>query len=206
MKKISIRSIVVFVISLVALISCAADTELTATHKYKSIETGYVNSILIVGISEDLAIRKLFEETFAKRFNRAGVNSVSSMVVISSEKEMDKDTIKSAAVENSMETVLVTHLAASGDKKVYQPGPTGISRSGRQFGNYYPFIVDSIHHPGRFKDRKFVKLVTNLYETSTEEQIWGGVSESIEPKSTERIIETLVEKIIKDMRKNNLIK
>lgn len=200
------RLIVLYAVFLAVLISCAADTELTATHKYKSIETGFVSSMLIVGISEDLAIRKLFEETFAKRFNRAGVKAISSMAIIPSEKEMDKDTIKSAAVENAMETVLVTHLAASGDKKVYQPGPTGPSRSDRQFGNYYPFVVDSIHHPGRFKDKKFVKLVTNLYETSTEEQIWGGVSESIEPKSTQRIIDTLVEKIVKDMRRNNLIK
>jgi len=206
MNKISMRSIVFSVIFLVALISCATDTKLTATHKYKSLEAGYMNSILIVGISEDLAIRKLFEETFAKRFNRAGVKALSSMAIISPEKKMDKDTIKSAAVENSMETVLVTHLAGSGDKRVYQPGPTGPSRSAGHFGNYYSFAVDSVYGSGTFKNQKFVKLVNNLYETSTEEQIWGGVSESIDPKSTERIIETLVEEIIKDMRKNNLIK
>ena len=206
MKKLPIPTIALFITILFLLTACAADTELTATHKYKTIETGYVDSMLIVGISEDLSIRKLFEDTFEKHFTQAGVKAVSSMAILATEKELDKDTIKSAAVENSMETVLVTHLAASGNKKVYQPGPTGPGRSTRQFGNYYPFVVDSIHHPGRFKDRQFVKLVTNLYETSTEDQIWGGVSESIEPKSTERIIQTLVGEIIKDMRKNNLIK
>ena len=205
MKNVSMRSIAVFVIFFVVLVSCAG-TELTATHKYKSFDAGYVNSILIVGVSDDAAMRKLFEETFAKRFSRAGVNAVSSMAIISPEKEMDKDTIKSAAVANSMETVLVTHLAGSGEKKVYQPAANGPSRSARYFGNYYPSIYSSARSSGMYKDRKFVKLVSNLYETSTEELVWGGVSESIDPKSAERISDTLVEKVIKDMRKNNLIK
>ena len=58
---------------------------------------------------------------------------------------------------------------------------------------------------GAYKKQEFVKLISNLYETSTEKLIWTGVSESIDPESDKSIIETLVGKVIEDLRKNNLI-
>ena len=105
-----------------------------------------------------------------------------------------------------MKGVLVTHLEASGKKEVYIPGPTGSPDSSyRRFGNYIPHVVDSTYAIGAYKKQEFVKLITNLYETSTEKLLWTGASESIEPDSDKSIIDSLVEKVIEDLRKNNLI-
>jgi hypothetical protein len=205
MKKVSMPYSVVALIFLIVLNACAGSTKLIATWKDKKYDAGYVNSILIVGLTKDAAARKLYEETFSNRFSRAGVNAVSSLSLIPPEKEMNKDTIKSAAVAESMKAVLVTHLAGSGEKEVYQPGPTGPSRSARYFGNYIPSVYSSSYSMGAYKKQEFVKLISNLYETSTEKLIWTGVSESINPESDKSIIETLVGKVIEDLRKNNLI-
>ena len=206
MKKVSMPYSVVALIFLIVLSACAGSTKLIATWKDKKYDAGTVNSILIVGLTKDAAARKLYEETFSNRFSRAGVNAVSSLSLIPPDKEMNKDTIKSAAVAESMQAVLVTHLAGSGEKEVYQPGPTGPTRSARYFGNYIPSVYSSSYSMGAYKKQEFVKLISNLYETSTEKLIWTGVSESIDPESDKRIIETLVGKVIEDLRKNNLIK
>ena len=210
MKRVSMYNSVFFVILLVVLSSCSSmkpSTKLIATWKDRSYDAGYVNSILIVGISKDLTTRKLFEETFSKSFSSAGVTAVSSIDIVSPPKKVDKDTIKSAAKAESMKAVLVTHLEASGKKEVYQPSPTGPSRSNMNFGPYYDSVYYSITQGSAiYKEKEYIKLVTNLYETSTEKLIWTGVSESINPKSTERIIEILVKEVIKDIRKENLIR
>ncbi len=206
MKKVSIPYSVVVLIFLFILSACAGSTKLIGTWKDKSYDAGYVNSILIVGITRDAAARKLYEEIFSERFSRAGVNAVSSLLIISPAKEMNKDTIKSAAVEESMKAVLVTHLAGSGEKQVYQPGPTGPPGSYRRFSNYIPSVYSSTYSMGAYKKQEYVKLISNLYETSTEKLIWTGASESIDPESDKSIIETLVGKVIEDLRKNNLIK
>ena len=210
MKKVSISYSIIIIILFVALNSCSrmnSGTKLIATWKDKSYNAGYINSILIVGMSDDTSTRKLFEDIFTERFNSANVKAASSMAIISSSKEMDKDTIKSAAEAESMKAVLVTHLEASGKKKVYQPSPTGPSSNVMNFGLYY----DSVYHnaeqlSGTYKKQEFVKLVTNIYETATEQLIWSGVSESINPKSDERIIETLVKDIIRKLHEKSLIK
>ena len=203
MKKVSMPYSVVLLIFLIILSACAGSTELIGTWTDRSYDGGYVNSILIVGLTKDTTARKLYEDIFSKRFSQAGVNAVSSMSIIPPEKEMNKDTIKSAAVAESMKTVLVTHLAGSGKKEVYQPGPTG---SSRRFGNYIPYVYSSAYSMGSYKKQEFVKLISNLYETSTEKLIWTSASESIDPKSDKSIIETLVGKVIEDLHKNNLIK
>lgn len=206
MKKVSIPYSVVVLLFLLILSACAGSTELLGTWTDKSYDGGHVNSTLIVGLTKDITARKLYEDIFSKRFSQAGVNAVSSMSIIPPEKELNKDTIKSAAVAESMKTVLVTHLAGSGKKEVYQPGPTGPPGSARRFGNYIPSVYSSTYSMGSYKKQEFVKLISNLYETSTEKLIWTSASESIDPESDKSIIETLVGKVIEDLRKNNLIK
>ena len=195
----------VFALILAVVISCSS-TKLTSSWKDRSYKGGYVKSVFIVGISKDSAIRKRFEESFAATFTRAGINSVASITVVPAGKELDKDIVKSAAKARSMETVLVTHLAASGEKKIYQPGPTGPSSRARYYGHYYPMVYGYTHSPGIYKKRKFVELVSNLYETASEKLIWTGVSESIDPQSAQEIIDSLVQQVIKDMRGNGLLK
>ena len=51
-----------------------------------------------------------------------------------------------------------------------------------------------------------VKLDSRLYEFKTEKMIWSAVSESLDPKSTEEIVDQLSKKVMKSLKKGNLIK
>ena len=165
MKNTAMRYTVLFIFLFIVLNACGSSTKLTAAWKFKPYSAGYVDSVLIVGVSDDAEVRKLFEEMFVKRFSQVGVQAISSLAVIPPEKEMDEDILKSTAAEKSMGTVLVTHLAGSGQKDVYQPGATGPSRSTRYLGRYYPSVYGATHGSGMYKKKEFVKLVNNLYET-----------------------------------------
>ena len=184
------------------LFSCAGSTDLKYW-KNGAYEGGAVESMMIVGISKDAETRKYFEEVFSKRFNRAGIKAVAGNTVIPQGQELEKDAVKTAAQKQGVQTVLVTHLTQEGEKDFYQPPATGgINR----LSYYYPRAYNSVHSTGYYKKEKFVKLITNLYDTASEEVIWTGVSEHVEPKSAKDIVNALVPKVIEGMRKDRVIR
>ena len=184
------------------LFSCAGSTELKYWRN-GAYEGGIVKSIMIVGISKDAEIRKYFEEVFSKRFSRAGIKAVASNKVIPSGQAPDKDAVKTAAEKQGMQAILVTHLSQEGEKDFYQPPATG-GANGLSY--YYSRVYNSVYVTGYYKKEKFVKLVSNLYDTASEEVIWTGVSQHIEPKSAKDIIGALAPKVIKGMRSDKVIR
>ena len=184
------------------LFSCAGRTELKYWRN-GAYEGGIVESILIVGISKDAEMRKYFEEVFSKRFSRVGIKAVASNEVIPSGQAPDKDAVKAAAEKQGMQAILVTHLSQEGEKDFYQPPATGGSNA---LSYYYSRVYNSVYVTGYYKKEKFVKLVSNLYDAASEEEIWTGVSQHIEPKSAKDIISALAPKVIKGMRSDKVIR
>ena len=196
-----VRCRVLWVLICFMMISCASRTELKYWRN-GAYEGGTVRSVMIVGIAKDPEIRAYFEDVFSKRFTSAGVKAVASNAVIPPGKELEKNAIKTAAQKQGMQAVLVTHLSQEGEKDVYQPPATG--GTGR-LSYYYPRAYNSVHATGFYKKEKFAKLVTNLYDTASEEVIWTGVSQHIEPKSAKEMIGALAPKVIKGMRGERII-
>jgi len=48
-------------------------------------------------------------------------------------------------------------------------------------------------------------LATNLYDVKTEKLIWSGKSETLNADSTKQMIDDVIEVVIKDLQKNNLL-
>jgi hypothetical protein len=114
----------------------------------------------------------------------------------------DKDAVKSAAQKLKMQAVLVTHLESEGSKEVYQPGPTG---GQDRFDYYYRWIYGTAQMSGYYQKERYAKLVSKLYDTASEEVIWTGVSEHLDPKSAKEIINALAPEVIKGMREYKVI-
>lgn len=92
------------------LLTACTSTKLTGIYKDKSYTGGYLKSVLVVGVSDNVKNRRLFEDTFTEQFKRVGIEAISSAVIIPKDKKLDKDTIKKSAESQGFETVLVTHL------------------------------------------------------------------------------------------------
>jgi hypothetical protein len=189
------------------LLSCSP-TELKSTWKDKDYTGGNFKTIMIVGVSENLKNRKLFEDTFVKRLKSIGVEAVASYTITPPSKKLDKETIKAAAQKTRVEAVLVTHLVGVEKKDVYVPPISHPAPYGRhyQFDNYLRSVVDYVHEPGYYTQQEYVKLESNLFETGTEKMIWSTTSETIEPRSLGEVIDSLCKAVIKSLRDHHLIR
>jgi hypothetical protein len=187
-------------------VSCGTQTKPLHTWKDSSYTGGYLTSVMVVAISDKLADRTMFEDLFAKAFDKNGVKAVSAIAIAPGKTEIDKETIKAEAKKRGIEAVFVTHLMGVKEKTVYHPPPVGAHPYYGSFSSYYPSVYSYTHYPGYYTQHELVRLESNLYEVATEKLIWSFQSETINPKNIKDGVDSLGKVVISDLRKNSLLK
>lgn len=200
--------VVILIVTFSVLISCSSGTKLISAGKEPKYSGGYIDSIMIVGVSDNLEDRRLFENTFSKCLKGQGVTAHSSLEFISIDQKLSKELVKKAAYENRIGFVLVTRLVGV-DKKVdhYRSGfrKKGSVSIYHGFDDLNPKVKWDAKS-GYYMERKIVRLESNLYDVSTEKQIWTAQSDSIASESVKNLTKSVCQAMAKNMRKNNLIR
>ncbi|MFH2219323.1 MAG: hypothetical protein ABII68_06660 [Pseudomonadota bacterium] len=195
-------------------VTACTPTKLVDARKDPSYTGGPMKSVMVLGITESPNSRKMFEEAFSKEFRVEGVEAIGSLDAIPRDVKLDKDNldshkdiIKAAASKLGIQTVFITHLVGVEEKEQYHPpmydpfvtGPGGFNRPG-----YYAY--HATYTPEYTTQQQYVALESNLYEVETEKLIWTASSGTVDPKSVSELINTLCKAVMKDLRKNGLIR
>ena len=207
MKK-TVWIVVILIVTLLVLSSCSSSTKLISASKEPDYSGDYIDSIMIVGVSDNLEDRRLFENTFSKCLKGQGVTAYSSLEFISVDQELSKELVKKVAQENRIGSVLVTRLVGV-DKKVdhYRSGfrKKGSVSIYHSFDDLNPKVKRDAKS-GYYIEREIVRLESNLYDVSSEKQIWTAQSDSIASESVKNLTMSVCQAMVKNMRKNNLIR
>jgi hypothetical protein len=195
-------------------ITACTSTKLTSVWKDTTYD-GYIESILVVAVTENVRNRLIFESEFVKEFKKVGIEALASVDATPQDEESSENDILTEARKQAVNTILVTHLISVDEKSVYHPPKTyAASRPAYttprtyhgRFHTYYPRVYEYVHEPGYYTQQKSVNLETNLYETETEKLIWSVTSETLDPQSVNKIIESLSTVVIKNLQKNKLLR
>ena len=81
--------------------------------------SGTVDNILIIGVSEQPVVRRLFEDTFVKELADLGVAARSSYRVLTDEQISSKEALDAAIRGQSMDAVLVTRVLGVEEIETY---------------------------------------------------------------------------------------
>lgn len=193
---------VYLVFSGVFIISCSG-TKLTQTWVDETYYGKSVSDILVIAITHKEDNRRSFEDKFVAQLKVSGVEAVSSadVILIPADLELQKEEILRAVNKFKNDAVIITHLVGVEEKESY-------TRPERDLGGYYGYygwVFGYTHEPGYHHTHTLVRLATNLYDVKTEKLIWSGQSETLGPGSVNQIIDDVIEVLIKDLQKNNLI-
>jgi len=188
------------------MIACAP-TKFASVWKNDSYTGGPLKSVLVVGVSEKLQNRKMFEDVFTEKFKKTGTDAVPSYSVILIFKDLNKDRVLNEAEKLGINTVLVTQLLGIEEETVfydpldYDPykGPGAMSRHFAGSSKY-------AHSQLSYTKTESVRLLTNLYQRKTEELLWTSVTETLRPESVKEVIDSLSSAIMKSLRANKLVK
>lgn len=173
--------------------------------------TGTVDNILIIGVSDQPVVRRLFEDTFVKELASLGVSAKSSYQELTDEQISSKDTLEAAIRAQSMDSVLVTRIIGVEEIKTYTPPtythtytPSNFNRYYRDYHSYFNHAV-RVATPAYWDKYDVLKLESNLYDSASQQLIWSVQSESFDPRSATQLIDDQITVAIKSLRKTGLI-
>ena len=181
--------------------SCTT-TKLNSVWKDSAYTGGALKKVMVVGVSDNLRNRKMFEEVFAKAFKDNGLDAIPSFSVILLAKDLKTDAIKDEAERRGIDAILVTHLSDIKEEEVhYEPLDYEI-----YFYQYYRKVRQYDYAPQSYTQIKDVQMKSNLYDVKTEKLIWSASSETIDPKSVNEVIDSLCKAVLESLRSHKLIK
>jgi hypothetical protein len=217
MKKTHLVSILLAMLSLTA---CKTTTATTFSQSYRN--PGYGETVfkkmMVIGVAQNQEARKAFEDALVSAITKEGGAAQSSIEIVPHEAQMTEEELHAALEGGGFDGVLITHLLSVDKSKDYVPPKRhlsmktqyypGASAWGYGYGGYYGFYGTTfamVHEPGYFDTSTTVTLETSLYSYATNELVWTGQSETIDPDSIEDVRASVTQAVAQKLKAERLI-
>jgi hypothetical protein len=171
--------------------------------------SGTIDNVLIIGVSDQPVVRRMFEDTFVKELAALGVSAKSSYQILTDDQISSTDALDAAIREQSMDAVLVTRVVGVDEINTYTPPtytytPSAFAHHYRDYHSYYNHAA-RVSTPGYWDKYEVLKLEANLYDSASQQLIWSILSESFDPGSATQLINDQITVSIKSLRNTGLI-
>jgi hypothetical protein len=205
-------AVVMAVVLAASVVGHCGSTKLVASVKSPTYSGQRFRKVLVIGMSDNPAIRSDFEDAMAKRLTRDGVHAVPGHNILLRPKsaKMDPEYLREQIKEHNIDAVLVSRMVSVKHEVTYIPGqaytiPYPYYNS---FYGYYGAVYPTVYSPDYLRTDKTVRVETNLYGTSTPEGefVWTGISDTINPnpKKAAKSIDAVVQVMVKDMEEEKI--
>ncbi len=201
----SIRLLVL--LSVVFVLTACATTHLVSTWQTKkTVEP--LKKILVIGVSDKMTNRRLFEDIFSKNLEKAGVKARASYLDLPNSKAITRETVEALVKGSDYDAVLVTHYEGTNEQMVYQPGTTygSYGYTNPNYWGHYNNVYSTVYSPGYYVNYKYVYLQTRIFSVKDGDVIWSARSETTNSNNIAKSIRELSEAVIKSLKSSGLIK
>jgi hypothetical protein len=195
------------VLALLAGATLAAKTKFTSTWAAPGTVPGSFagKKVAALVISTDESLRVSGEEALARELVSRGVDGVAAYRVIP--KEILRDTDKAKEwFERAGFVGLVSMRPVSAEKeRTWQPSMWTTAPYYSTLWGYYGYGWGAVYDPGYVREDTILTIETMVYSVPANKLLWAGMSETTNPKAAGKVIEDLVEAVVKDMKKQGLV-
>lgn len=199
---------------LVLLLASCSSTRFVDSWKNNEVTVFSPKKLLVIGITDNLTARKIFEEELRLAFIRKGINAFESTEIIDesfldtkrSEEEIQEMTDE--IIEQGFDAVAITAIKGVDDKVDYRSDYYDIRYGWYRFGRYWYLYQDVYHTPGYYSQYKVYHVETAVYDLLGEENqalVWVGSFDIMDPTSITITVDDYVERIIKQMERDGLL-
>jgi hypothetical protein len=185
-----------------------ASTTLTNVWRDPSYSGAAFGNVLVMGVSEETGVRRIFEDEFAAKLRSVGVVALPSYTFIPQDGPADRATLDAAVTKAGAQGVLVTRLLKVEHRTAYSPGSVrAVPAVGyyRNFHGYYSSTWVRYAPPPQRYGYEIVVLETNLWRAEKGDLVWSGMTESFAPSDVRRATREFADVIIKALREQKLI-
>lgn len=196
------------------LIGCSS-TRLVSSWKNSDTPDFKTDKILVVGMTQNLNARSLFEEKLRSQLFLRDINAIKSLEVFTPEfthsRKTEEDIIESVKVlkQKGFDAILVTAVKGAEIKKVRHKEYYDFNYRFNSYRNYYFMHQDIYYQPGYYEEYKVYHVESSLYSITSDAErtlVWTGSIDIIDPSKVHNTVIGFVDRIIKSLEKEQLIK
>ena len=167
--------------------------------------------ILVMGVSDDGSVRRIFENQFVGQLRARGVEGIPSHRFIAKDGQVEREQVMDAVKSSGADGVLITRVARVDRETAVTPGftratafPGGGYRGYHGFYGHYSSVW-ATYQPPQVYQYEVVTLETNLWSVARDEIVWSGATESFAPDNLYKNIEDIVNLVTESLVKRQLI-
>lgn len=208
MKRVFKSLIVPMVISLLSLNCASSTTNLTWVWKDETYDEGFLDDIMVIGVSDNFERRKIFENILVEELKDSGVDAVSGAAVIPADEELTREKVLAEVEKQGLDAILITYLVGvKREDKFVPPATSEYPYPGYARFNIYSYTTGVYSfYGGSYEKRREINLDTHIYEAESQMMIWSAKSKTTNAETVTKLSETLARAIIRDLRQEKLIK
>ena len=208
LKSFAVKTSRLYVALLLLSISACSSTTLVSRWNDATYTGPQFHKVLVIGMIKEDIDRRYYEEEQAKIVRAEGGQAVTSYTLIPDLSTVDDKTKMIAIVKQTgVDSVIITSLQAIDKNQRTVPARVDYRPAmGHGYYGYYRSSYQAVYQPAYTVTDTIVRLETRLYAAATEEMVWGGITESLNPDSIDEIIKETADVIGSDMREHGLIK
>ncbi len=204
---------ILLIIGLLVVAACSS-TRFVGSWKNQEINSFKPQKLLVVGITDNLTARKIFEEQLKKAFLLRSIYAEESTIVFdktfttSKKTEEEVDQMIQEISDEGFDAVIITAVKGVDEKISYSPNYYTIGYRWSHFGHYYYRFQDVYYTPEYYESYKVYNVETSIYNLNTEDSkslVWTGSFNLINPQSISSTIKDYVAKIINRLEHEKLI-
>ena len=177
---------------------CATKTTTNFSQSYRN--PGYEDTVfkrlLVIAVASNPDSRKSFEDALASAIAGQGGTAAPSYTLLPDGEQVSEEQLYEVIQREGVDGVVLTRLLGVEQDTSYTPPkkynkprtryyPAGPGW-GYGYGGYYGWYgttYAAVHEPGKLDKSSTLKLETNLYSVATNDLVWTGQSETIDPES-----------------------
>ncbi|WP_281988704.1 hypothetical protein [Aquimarina aggregata] len=194
--------------------SCAP--KLSSTWKSQDYKGRTYTKIAVVGISENLEARNVFENNAVQLLKDHGINAITGITVfppkMSPPKKGEDAKFIKILKDNDIDGVITMSLINTKESQRYTQGETyAVPLGYRRFGRYYYRTYSYISTPGYYQDENSYLIEAVLYDVAGELQegqntlVWSGQSALINPSSSQNAAINYTNKMVASLLNDMVI-
>lgn len=206
---------VVLLIGIFLLFIGCSTTRFVDSWRNEEITTFNPQKLMVIGMTDNLTARKIFEENMQKEFVMRNIVAEQSANVIEanftnskkSEGEIDDMVMKLA--KKGFDAVVITAVKGVDKRRNYYDNYNTFGYRWTRFGRYYYWYQDIYFRPDYYEEYKVYHVETSIYNINEEERkslVWVGAIDIVDPQTIVSTVNDYVSRIIEQLERENLIK
>lgn len=202
------------ILGMLLVVSCSS-TRFVESWRNREIVTFDPDSVLVVGMTDNLTARGIFEEELRIALTQRGINAQESIGVLdrlfsdTKKSEEEIESMTQELIEKGFDAVMITAVTGVDERSHYHPGYYSVGWRWYRFGRYYYRYQDIYYTPRYYEEYRIYHLETAIYNLTEDEErslVWVGTFDIVDPQSVSSTVNDYVKKIIMQLEKENIIR